>query len=141
MYNQIIGDNVFAFGFKNVFNWNIMVTNETKDDKYTRMIMFEETQTYNDRLIICTLTEIKEGKTFTSSIKKNINGKILKTLDNPYSENKTIIALDDSTDELIFAFIHHFSYVLNVGYIDKKSHNVEKFIELIKTYSNLKIHF
>ncbi len=42
---QIIGDNVFAFGFENIFEWNILVLNEIQDSENIRMMMFEDIET------------------------------------------------------------------------------------------------
>lgn len=135
---QIISDNLYAFGFENVFKWNIASVDKIERDVHLRMIMFEDIASINERMIVCQLTKL-ENNDFKSIIKKLQNAEVVKELKNPYSENNIVIIKKKNENNRLSALIDHFGYVINVAYIDMIDFDQEKFIELIKTYINIKL--
>ncbi len=137
-YTQSICDNLFAFGFENVFKWNTVFVEKEIEDNFVRMIMFEDISNIHDRIIVYQLTKLNERK-IEEYIKPEES--IIDTLKNPYSDVNTLIVKNKNNPEKLYALIDHFGYALNVSYVDKKKLEQEKFVELIKTYINLKLDF
>lgn len=138
MSAQVISDNLFAFGFENVFKWNVVFVEKEIEDSYIRMVMFDDISNIRDKIIICQLTPLNEKQVYDFVKSEYI---VIDSLRNPYSKVNTLIAKERGDSSKLYAFIDHFGYLLNVTYIDKGGTDKDKFKKLIKTYINLKLDF
>lgn len=137
-YMQVISDNQYAFGFKNIFNWNIVFLNKQIDDSEVRMIMFEDISNVKDRIITCEISQIERNK--IKEIIESNKTAILDTISNPYGNKPTYIFTEKNNNSRINAFIDHFGYTINVSYFDILGPDKKKFKELINSYTNIKLN-
>lgn len=136
---QVIVDNEFAFGFQNVFNLNIIILNMNVEESLIRMIMFENIETLKKRSVICDVQEYK-GRKLNDFVEKDFQ--IADSLPNPYSGTKTLILVsNDNKSQRAYALIDHFGFALRVMYTDDRELNMEKFITLVRSYTNMKLNY
>jgi hypothetical protein len=136
-FMQSICDNKFAFGFENIFNWNVVFVSKPLEDSEIRMIMFEDISTVKDRIITCEIAETEENA--IEKIISSENTIVIDTITNPYGNKDTYIITKKNNNKRMNALIDHFGYLLNVSYYDNKSVDKEKFKRLIGSYINIKL--
>jgi hypothetical protein len=136
MQEPIIADNLYAFGFSNVFDWNIVILDSKSEENHIRMVMYESIDSIKDKVIVCSFSQFDESK--LSKILDNKDNKIVKKLKNPYSE-ENIFIIQSFKGNQVNALISHFGYLLTVSYRDSGTPDMVKFEKLIKSYINVKL--
>jgi hypothetical protein len=134
MQEPIIADNLYAFGFSNVFDWNIVILDSKSEENHIRMVMYESIDSIKDK--VCSFSQFDESK--LSKILDNKNNKIVKKLKNHYSE-ENIFIIQSFKGNQVNALISHFGYLLTVSYRDSGTPDMVKFEKLIKSYINVKL--
>jgi hypothetical protein len=112
-FTQSICDNKFAFGFENIFNWNIVFVSKPLENSEIRMIMFENILTVRDRMITCEIAETEENA--IEKIISSENTIVIDTIANPYGNKNTYIIIKKNNNNRMNALIDHFGYLLRVS--------------------------
>lgn len=137
LYSQIITDNLYSFGFKNVFNWNVVILDKEIDGNVVRMLMFENIKTVKNRFISCDLQQ-KKDRVLSSFADPTFNSIDSVSNSNSNSKEKTLLYTINNKKGA-FALIEHYGYVLRLTYFDSHGVDLVKFRELVSSYSYIKI--
>lgn len=135
---QVIVDNTFAFGFKNVFDWNLVFVEKESNGNFVRMILFEDVASIKERLVVCQLREFEDQTLYKAASLKGF--RVVDSLANPYDKQKTLIVAGETPSE-IHALIFHFNFLLTISYIDRRQFDDVRFKEFVKSYVNMKVNF
>ena len=137
-FSQVISDNLYAYGFDNVLNWNVVYMNSPeKLEKNVRLMFYKNIKSINQKFIACSVDKLEEDFKTMLEVDKTEND-VIEFFNNPYSDSECIIYRKNN---ILYTKIEHFGYLITLVFLGSEESEIPLYLQMAKSYINLKISF